>query len=351
MIIEPIKVLIVDDSAMVRKMFSMGLGKDGQIEIIDTAMDPFVARDKIAEKNPDVILLDIEMPRMDGLTFLKKLMKQNPYRVIVVSSLTETGREAAMTAIDHGAMDVIAKPSVAYSANEMIEQLILKIKAVANIPIWRVEHIVKMRSTQALKEHRIEQPQTIVKPTNKIIAIGASTGGTEAVQRIIEKMPANSPPIVVVQHMPQHFTKSFAERLDQICSMKVKEAEDNEMLAVGKVLIAPGNFHMEVRKSGSVHFVKLTQTERIFHQRPAVENLFDSMAQVVGKNAIGVILTGMGRDGAGALLRMRNAGAYTIAQDEKTSVVFGMPKEAIDQGAVCKVAPIDHIAMEILKNL
>jgi two-component system chemotaxis response regulator CheB len=350
--IEAIKVLVVDDSAMVRKKLTIELNKIPEIQVIDTAVDPFMARDKIVEHKPDVILLDIEMPRMDGLTFLKKLMKHYPSRVIVVSSLAQTGGDVALAAIDFGAMEVIAKPSATVSDVEMIEQLIEKIKIVANIPLWRIEHIARMRMAQSKRvQAPPEAPQAMIKTTNKIVAIGASTGGTEAVRRLIEKMPSNGPPVVVVQHMPQQFTKSFAERLDDLCAIKVREAEDNEMLSPGKVLIAPGNYHMEVRRNGAVYFVKLLQTERVFHQRPAVEVLFDSMAQYVGKNAIGILLTGMGRDGATGMLRMRNAGAYTIAQDEQSCVVFGMPKEAIDIGAACKVLPLEHITADVLKNL
>lgn len=347
---EQIKVLVVDDSAMIRKMLSIELNKDMQIQVIDTAVDPFMARDIIIEKKPDVILLDIEMPRMDGLTFLKKLMKHYPCRVIVVSSLAQTNGEVALASLEHGAMDVIAKPEDSFSSADMIETLIQKIKAVAGIPMWRVEHIAKMRANTLPKKQAVVT-NALLKTTNKIVAIGASTGGTEAVLRILKTMPANCPPVVVVQHMPQFFTKSFAERLDNICAMKVKEAEDNDMLAVGKVLIAPGNYHMELRRSGAVYFVKLTQGERVHYQRPAVDVLFQTVTQYAGKNAIGVLLTGMGRDGAKGMLSMRNAGAYTIAQDEDSCVVFGMPKEAIDIGAVDKIAPLDQITAEIIGNL
>lgn len=347
---EQIKVLVVDDSAMIRKMFSIALNKDAQIQVIDTAVDPFMARDIIIEKKPDVILLDIEMPRMDGLTFLKKLMKHYPCRVIIVSSLAQANGEVAFACLDYGAMDVVAKSEDSFSSSDMIETLIQKIKAVAGIPMWRVEHIAKMRANTLPKKQDVVT-NALLKTTNKIVAIGASTGGTEAVLRILKKMPANCPPVVIVQHMPQFFTKSFAERLDNICAMKVKEAEDNDMLAVGKVLIAPGNYHMELRRSGAVYFVKLVQGERVHYQRPAVDVLFQTVAQYAGKNAIGVLLTGMGRDGAKGMLSMRNAGAYTIAQDEDSCVVFGMPKEAIDIGAVDKIASLDQITAEIIGNL
>lgn len=354
MVIGKIRVLAVDDSAMVRKMLSMELSKDPQIEVIDTAVDPFMARDKILEHKPDVILLDIEMPRMDGLTFLRKLMKHYPSRVIIVSSVAEEGGEVALAALEYGAMDVIAKPAVAYSVADMMENLTQKIKEIAKIPMWRIEQIVKERQKAKENEGSGDRPQTskaMLKTTNKIIAIGASTGGTEAITKVLQKMPANAPPIVIVQHMPQFFTKNFADRIDKTCAVKVKEAEDSEILSVGKALIAPGNYHMEIKRSGAVYYTKLTQEERVFHQRPAVEVLFNSVAKFAGKNAVGVILTGMGRDGAQGLLNMRNAGAYTIAQDEKSCIVFGMPKEAIDLGAVNRVVSIERVTDEILRHL
>lgn len=353
--IKKIRVLIVDDSAMVRKMLSMELSKEPCIEVLDSAPDPYIARDKIVELKPDIVLLDIEMPRMDGITFLRKLMKYYPTRVIVVSSLAQSGGEVALAAIEYGAMDVLAKPSVSYSVSEMTDQLIDKIKEVSQIPMWRVEKIAKEKildsgtSQKAFNEQKIKQ--SMIKTTNKIIAIGASTGGTGAIREILQRLPANTPPIVIAQHMPQHFTKSFAESLDKICNMKVKEAENNEILSVGKVLIAPGNYHLSIKRSGAVYYAKLNQEDRVFHQRPSVEVLFNSVAEVAGKNSIGVILTGMGRDGAQGLLNMKTAGAFTIAQDENTSVVFGMPKEAIDLGGVDRIKPLDFIAGEIISRL
>lgn len=354
-VISKIKILVVDDSAMVRKMLSMELAKDSAIEVLDTAVDPYVARDKIIELKPDVVLLDVEMPRMDGITFLRKLMRYYPSRVIIVSSLAKSGGEVALAAIEYGAMDVMAKPSVSYSVSEMIEQLIDKIKEVAQIPMWRVQEIAK-RKLAALDTNEVfnrdkKIGQAMIKTTNKIIAIGASTGGTVAIREILQSLPSNTPPIVIVQHMPEYFTKSFAEGLDKVCSMKVKEAEDNEILSVGKALIAPGNYHLSVKRSGAVYYSKISQEERIFHQRPAVEVLFNSLAKCAGKNSIGVILTGMGKDGARGLLNMKNEGAFTISQDERTSIVFGMPKEAIEIGAVDSVKPIGSIAGEILKKL
>jgi len=345
---EKIKVLVVDDSAMVRKMLSSELSKSDEIVVIDTAVDPYFARDKIVKLKPDVVLLDIEMPRMDGLTFLRKLLKHYPIRVIVVSSIAEKGGDVALKALEYGALEVIAKPAVSYSVKDMIEQLKEKIIAVSKIPNWKI----------GIKENRKEvttqseqKKKSLIRTTNKIIAIGASTGGTEALREILERVPVNSPPIIIVQHMPEHFTKSFAKRLNELCEIEVKEAEDREILSPGKALIAPGNMHMELSRSGAVYYIKLNQGPTVYHQRPSVEILFDSVAKYAGKNAVGVILTGMGKDGALGLLHMKNEGAYTIAQDEKSCIVFGMPKEAIERGAVTKVVSLNHIVDDITNHL
>jgi two-component system chemotaxis response regulator CheB len=340
-----IKVLICDDSAMVRKILTTELSKDREIEIIGAVSDPYMARDKIVSDKPDVLLLDVEMPRMDGITFLQKLMKHYPVRVIIVSSLAEKGSEVAMKAIEYGALEVMCKPGSMYSVGDMSEQLIDKIKAVACVSEERLKMMAE-KSASAVKS----APATLsmLKTTNKVIAMGASTGGTEALREVLERLPANTPPIVIVQHMPQYFTKTFAERLDKICKIKVKEADDMEILAPGKALIAPGNKHMKVIRSGAVYYTKLGDGPLVHHQRPAVENLFISVAQYVGKNAIGVIMTGMGKDGALGMLEMKREGAYTIAQDEKSCVVFGMPKEAIDIGAVAKIAPLGKIPEAII---
>lgn len=337
-----IKVLIIDDSAMIRKVFEKELSKDPDIEVVGTAPDPFVGRDKIVYLKPDVITLDIEMPRMDGLTFLGKLMKYYPIPVVIVSSLAKRGGDVALKAMELGAVEVLSKPGAAYSVGDMSEQLIDKVKAAASVKVFK-----KFDDTV----RPLNRPQTAaiaVKTTNKIIAIGASTGGTEALREVISRLPVDSPPVVVVQHMPQNFTKSFADRLNQICDIQVKEAEDGEYLSMGKVLIAPGNKHMEIRRSGINYYVQLLDGPMVFHQRPAVEVLFNSVAKYAGQNAVGAILTGMGKDGAQGLLNMRKAGANTIAQDEKTSIVFGMPKEAIEIGAVQSIKPLNDIAQAIL---
>ncbi len=340
-----IKVLIIDDSAMIRKVFEQELSKDPEIEVVGTAPDPFVGRDKIVYLKPDVITLDIEMPRMDGLTFLGKLMQYYPMPVVVVSSLAKKGGDVAFKAIELGAVEVLSKPGTAYSVGDMSEQLIEKVKAAAKVKVFKKIDPSRL-NTQ-------EQNQAIVasigvKTTNKIIAIGASTGGTDALREVITRFPANCPPVVVVQHMPQNFTKSFADRLNAISQVTVKEAVDGEYLSTGKVLIAPGNQHMEIRRSGINYYVTLFDGPMMFHQRPAVEILFNSVAKYAGQNAVGAILTGMGKDGAQGLLNMRQAGANTIAQDEKTSIVFGMPKEAIDIGAAQVIKPLPDVAQTIM---
>ncbi len=336
----PVKVLIIDDSAMIRKVFSQELEKDPEIEVVGTAQDPFVGRDKIVYLKPDVITLDIEMPRMDGLTFLEKLMKHYPMPVVVVSSLAQAGGEVALKAIELGAVEVLAKPGSAYSVGDMSEQLIEKVKAASKVKVFKRNNSIAAKTTTSafLK----------VNATNKIVAIGASTGGTEALTTVLSMLPVNSPPIAVVQHMPENFIKSFAERLNKICKIEVKVAEENELFSCGKVLIAPGNRHMELFRSGADYRVRLNDGPMEYHQRPAVEVLFNSVAKQAGKNAVGVLLTGMGKDGAQGLLNMRNNGANTIAQDERTSIVFGMPKEAISLNAVDRILPLNEVAQGIL---
>jgi two-component system chemotaxis response regulator CheB len=338
-----IKVLIVDDSAIVRKIFSEELSKYADIEVVGVAPDPYVARDKIVVLKPDVITLDIEMPRMDGLTFLRKLMKHYPIPTIIVSSLTPKGGKMTLEAFDIGAVEVIAKPGSSYSVGDMSAQLAEKIRAAARVKM------VKRDGSTETPATRIEPIRALTETTNKVIAIGASTGGTEALKAVLTRMPPNSPGIVVVQHMPANFTTAFAERLNGICQLTVKEAQDNDSVTTGTALIAPGNFHMILRRSGARYYVEVKTGPMVHHQRPAVDVLFKSTAKYAGANAIGVILTGMGADGAEGLLEMKNAGAGTIAQDEKTCVVFGMPKEAIKLGAADKVLPLDHIASEIVR--
>ncbi len=339
-----IKVLVIDDSALIRKIFSQELSKDPNIEVIGTAPDPIVGRDKIVYLKPDVITLDVEMPRMDGLTFLEKLMKHYPLPVVVVSSLAKQGGDVALKAMDLGAVEVVCKPGSAYSVGDMSEQLIEKVKAASKVRVFKTPSSLGAKpSTSAISSSALS-----VRTTNKIVAIGASTGGTEALREVLTSLPANSPPIVVVQHMPQNFTRAFAERLNSLCKIEVKEAVEGDYLTVGKALIAPGNKHMEIRRSGANYYVTLLDGPMLFHQRPAVEVLFNSVAKFAGKNAVGAILTGMGKDGAQGLLNMRNAGASTIAQNEATCVVYGMPREAIEIGAAETVQPLGNIAKTII---
>lgn len=337
-----IKVLIIDDSALVRKILTQELSKTPDIEVVGTAPDPYIGRDKIVQLKPDVLVLDIEMPKMDGITFLERLMKYYPMPVIIVSSLAQEGCQVALKALELGALEVMAKPGSSYSVKDMGEQLADKIKAVSG---------VKSFHSPAKNEDADPTPifsKAMIKTTQKIIAIGASTGGTEAIKEILVRLPPDIPPILVVQHMPQYFTRSFADRLDSLCTLKVKEAEDGELLAPGKALIAPGNRHMVLKRSGASYYVEIKDGELVYHQRPSVEVLFTSVARYAGPNAVGIILTGMGKDGANGLLQMKNAGAYTIGQDEKSCVVYGMPKEAASVGAVMKVVPLEKIPQVLL---
>lgn len=332
-----IRVLIVDDSAVVRKVFTAELSKERGIEVIGTAPDPYVARDKIVQLKPDVITLDVEMPRMDGLTFLKKLMKHYPVPVIIVSSLTQKGGAMAMEALASGALEVICKPSAAYSVGDMSVQLADKIRAVAH---------VDMRSKNSDRQANSVAPvasAALSQTTNKIIAIGASTGGTEAIKTVLMGMPPNAPGIVIVQHMPARFTTSFAERLDSLCQIRVKEADNGDSVVNGTALLAPGNYHMLLKRSGARYYVEIKTGPMVHHQRPAVDVMFRSVSKHAGANAVGILLTGMGADGAAGLGEMQNAGADTIAQDEKTCVVFGMPKEAIKRGAADRVVALHDI--------
>lgn len=336
-----IKVLIVDDSAIVRKIFSAELARDPEIEVVGTAPDPYIARDKIVSLKPDVLTLDIEMPRMDGLTFLRRLMKYYPVPTVVVSSLTQQGGAMALEAIAAGAVDVICKPGSSYTVGDMSVELIEKIKAASHVDL------AKQTQNSDTETSRLY----LTKTTNKVVAIGASTGGTQALQSILSALPANSPGILIVQHMPEHFTRSFAERLNETCAMEVKEASDGDSVITGRALIAPGNFHLMLARSGANYFVRVARGPLVNRHRPSVEVLFKSVAKFAGANAVGVILTGMGADGAEGILEMRQNGAFTIAQDEASSVVFGMPKEAIRLGGIDRVESLEKIPSEILNHL
>ena len=344
---DDVRVLIVDDSAVVRKVLTQELSKERGIKVVGTAPDPYIARDKIIKLKPNVLTLDIEMPRMDGLTFLKKLMRYYPLPVIVLSALTEKGGELAMEALSLGALDVMAKPTGSYSVGDVAVQLADRIRAVANI---KVEKKNSKRGPINQVQKKLSSA-SLAKTSGKIIAIGASTGGTEAIKEVLLPMPPSAPGMLVVQHMPAKFTASFADRLNEQCEITVKEAEDGEHVVTGKALIAPGNYHMVLRRSGARYYVRVTDGPMVHHQRPAVDVLFKSVAKYAGRNAVGILLTGMGADGAEGLLMMKEAGARTIAQDEKTCVVFGMPKEAIKLGAAEKVVPLKSITSRALEML
>jgi len=336
-----VRVLVVDDSAIVRKILSQELGRHSGIEIVGTAPDPYIARDKILALEPDVLTLDVEMPRMDGITFLRKLMRHHPMPVIVLSSLTPQGGKTAMEALEAGAVEVMCKPGGSYTVGDVCNVLVEKIKAAST---------ARIGARSDLREHTCSAPQrlSMVETTNKIFAIGASTGGVQALTRVLSSLPANAPGTVVVQHMPAHFTTSFAQRLDTECAVSVKEADDGDRVVPGRVLIAPGGLHMILQRSGANYYVSLKDGPSVCHQRPSVEVLFNSVAKYAGANAIGAILTGMGDDGATGLLNMRQAGAHTIAQDEQSCVVFGMPKEAIARGGAEQVTSLDRVAASLI---
>lgn len=337
-----IRVLIVDDSAVVRNIFSNELSRDSGIEVVGTAPDPYVARDKIVLTKPDVITLDIEMPRMDGITFLRKLMKHYPLPVVIVSSLTPKGGELALEALDLGAVEVMCKPGESYTVGDMSVELVDKIKAAARVDVKKsVKSPAKLQAMQG--------KLSLTRTTNKVVVIGASTGGTKALEAVLTTLPANAPGTVIVQHMPEHFTRSFAGRLNTLCALEVKEAEDGDRVIAGRALLAPGNKHMLLRRSGAMYYVQVKNGPLVHRQRPSVEVLFSSAARYAGKNSVGIILTGMGADGATGLLKMKEQGAPTIAQDEKSCVVFGMPKEAIKLGAAKHTVSLNQIAQKILE--
>ncbi|HUB29170.1 MAG TPA: chemotaxis response regulator protein-glutamate methylesterase [Terracidiphilus sp.] len=347
-----IRVLIVDDSAVVRQTLASVLSSDPEIEIAGTASDPFVAAERIEEQVPDVITLDIEMPRMDGLTFLKKVMSQHPIPVIICSSLAEEGARSTLRALEYGAIDIITKPRL--GSKQYLEESRLMIcqavKAAAGAKLMplRTSHRVEPKLTA----DAILSPAThaMVETTEKVVVIGASTGGTEALRSLLEAFPADIPGVVIVQHMPELFTRAFANRLDGLCAITVKEAEMNDSVIRGRALIAPGNHHLLLKRSGARYYVEVKDGPLVCRHRPSVDVLFRSAARYAGPNVVGVILTGMGDDGARGMLEMKRAGASTIAQDEATSVVFGMPKEAIRLGGVDKVMPLSNIAGAILAH-
>lgn len=349
-----IKVLVIDDSAIVRQTLQEILDADPLIDVIATASDPYAAAKKIQKNVPDVITLDIEMPRMDGITFLKKIMTQHPIPVVVCSSLTVKGSETLLKAMEYGAVDIIEKPRI--SAKKFLEESrIIICDAVKAASVAKLKNISSrpMQVSPKLTADAVlskSKNLAMVKTTEKVIVVGASTGGTEALRVFLEALPEDSPGIVIVQHMPEKFTTAFARRLDTTCRVSVKEASDNDTVLRGHALIAPGNRHALLKRSGARYYVEVKEGPLVNRHRPSVDVLFRSAARYAGKNAIGVIMTGMGDDGAKGMLEMKEAGAFNIAQDEYTSIVFGMPAEAIKKGGVDKVLPLESIANEIIQN-
>jgi two-component system chemotaxis response regulator CheB len=355
MIRKAIRVLIVDDSAAVRETMAEILGSDPGIEVIGTASDPFAAARRMAEEVPDVITLDVEMPRMDGITFLKKLMAQHPLPVVMCSSLTEEGSETLMQALDAGAVDVILKPRID-TRQQLVEarvEICDIVKAAAKAKVGRKKAKVPSRIPEPKLTADVMLPPprngAMAQTTEKVVCIGASTGGTESLREVLQALPASAPGIVIVQHMPEKFTAAFAARLDSLCAVTVKEAADGDPVLRGHVLIAPGNRHMMLKRSGARYYVAVKDGPLVSRHRPSVDVLFRSAAHSAGANAVGIIMTGMGDDGAKGLLEMHEAGAATVAQDEDSCVVFGMPKEAIALGAAEKIVPLADIPAWLMR--
>ncbi len=346
---KPVRVLVVDDSALVRKILSQGLAMDPSITVVGTAPDPYVARDMIVKLQPNALTLDVEMPRMDGVEFLRRLMPQYPLPVVMVSSLTDKGARITLEALEAGAIDFVTKPTtnVAGGLNVMMGDLREKVKMAVQVDVshWKGKSTKPTRPTTPIASH------ALAKSTDKVIAIGASTGGTEAIRKIAIQFPSTMPGVVIVQHMPAGFTKMFAERLNTQCAMEVKEATSGDRIAPGRILIAPGDKHMTVRRSGGLYLVDCNPGDKVCGHCPSVDVLFRSVAKYVGTNAVGVMLTGMGADGADAMVVMRKAGARTMAQDERTSVVFGMPKEAYNRGGAEKLVALPNVPNAILDLL
>lgn len=350
---EKIKVLVVDDSAIVRDVLSSIINEQNDMEVIATAPDPFIARDKVVRLNPDIITLDIEMPRMDGLTFLQKIMTYNPLPVIIVSSVTTADPHAAIKALDLGAIDIVNKPGGSISIEEVKLEVVEKIRATYKekerlIKKWQEQNATRKPGGRSQRGGRLKSLLGDVTTTDKLVAIGASTGGTTALEAIFQELPKNLPPVLIVQHMPVFFTYQFADRLNGLALANIKEAEDGELIIAGTCYIAPGGKHMEIERRGAHIYIRLHEGERVHFQRPAVDVLFNSVARVAGKNALGIILTGMGKDGANGLLDMKNAGAHTIAQDEGSSIVWGMPGAAVELGAAQSIEPLGNIAQKII---
>lgn len=345
---KPIRVLIVDDSALVRQTMVEVLSPDPEISIMATAPDPLVAAERIREEVPDVILLDVEMPRMDGLTFLKKIMEQRPIPVVICSSLTEKGAETTMRALEYGAVNVVTKPKLGTQEflRESAEVLCQAVKAAAVARVGLLRHVERALTADSVL--RKPSPTAMVQTTEKVVLIGASTGGTEALREVLAALPPDCPGILIVQHMPEKFTTAFARRLDSLCAISVKEADNGDGVLRGRALLAPGNKHMLLKRSGARYYVEVRDGPPVCRHRPSVDVLFRSGARYAGRNAVGVLMTGMGNDGAQGLLELKTARAYTLAQDEATCVVYGMPHEAVKLGAAARVLPLHAIAGALL---
>jgi len=348
-----IRVMVVDDSAVVGQTLCDILASDPQIEVMDGAPNPIVAAARLREEVPDVITLDVEMPQMDGLTFLQKLMSQHPIPVVMCSSLTEKGSETALKALEYGAVEIIQKPRL--GTKQFLEESRTRIcdavKAAAAVKARRVtptRTVEPKRNADAVIAPT--RSQAMIQTTEKVVVVGASTGGTEALKVFLQALPAGAPGIVIVQHMPEKFTTAFANRLDGICEITVKEAQDNDTVVPGRALIAPGNRHCLLKRSGARYYVEIKDGPLVSRHRPSVDVLFRSAARYAGKNAVGVIMTGMGDDGAQGMLEMKETGAHTMAQDEATCVVYGMPHEAVKRGAVDRSLPLEAIAGAVLRT-
>lgn len=351
-----IRVLVVDDSAVVRQTMTEILESDPQIAVMGTAADPYIAVERIKQEVPDVMTLDVEMPRMDGITFLEKLMAQCPIPVVICSTLTEKGSETALAALEKGAVEIITKPKL--GTKQFLEESCIRIcDAIKSAALVRVGEPRPLPAPPIIVTPKLTADAMLAKPvsqamiqtTERIVAVGASTGGTEALRFFLEAMPLDAPGIVIVQHMPEKFTASFAQRLNSLCAVTVKEAVDGDSVLRGQALIAPGNRHMLLKRSGARYYVEVKDGPLVSRHRPSVDVLFRSTARYAGKNAIGVIMTGMGDDGARGMLEMKQAGAITIAQDEVSCVVFGMPSEAIKLGAVGRISSLQNIPTEVVR--
>jgi len=348
-----IKVLVIDDSAVVRQTLTEILNSDSDIEVIGTAADPYIAAQKISQQAPDVITLDVEMPRMDGLTFLHKLMNQHPLPVVMCSSLTDKGCETAFRAMEYGAVDIITKPKLGVKTflEESRIQICDAVKGAAHAKVRRLFRLTDQPEAKLTADAVIAKSSSkaMIQTTEKVVVVGASTGGTEALRIVLQMLPVDSPGTIVVQHMPEKFTASFAKRLNEQCGISVKEAENGDSVVRGRVLIAPGNRHTLLKRSGANYYVEVKDGPLVTRHRPSVDVLFRSAARYAGKNAVAVIMTGMGDDGAQGMSEMHDAGAFTIAQDEATCVVYGMPKSAVELGAVDTIMPLNSIAHEIIR--